>query len=86
MKAVVMKAYFVENDNVKQEIIVSPSKRAVTAQLEKRGVEILKQTDVTDSYRFTIEDVIAGKLTQQQKELLKYILTEAGVKENGEEE
>lgn len=82
MRAVAMKVYFVENEEIKQEIIIAPSKRGVTSQLEKRGVEILKQTDVTDNYRFTANDVLkalGSMFSTEQKELLGYILNEAGV-------
>lgn len=82
MKAVAMKVYFVENEDVKQEVVIAPSKRAVTKQLEERGVEILKQTDVTDNYKFTTNEVLKalGSLfSDEQKELLGYILKEAGV-------
>ena len=82
MKAVAMKVYFVENEDVKQEVVIAPSKRAVTKQLEERGVEILKQTDVTDNYKFTTNEVLkalGSVFSTEQKELLGYILKEAGV-------
>ena len=82
MKAVAMKVYYVENEDVKQEVVIAPSKRAVTKQLEERGVEILKQTDVTDNYKFTTNEVLKalGSLfSEEQKQLLGYILKEAGI-------
>lgn len=83
MKAVAMKVYFVnENDEVKQEVMIGASKRGITKQLEERGVEILKQTEVTDQYMFTADDVIkclGSAFSDEQKKLLGYLLKEAGV-------
>lgn len=80
---VVMKVFYVnEHEEVKQEIIPSPSKRAVTKKMETAGYEVLKQVDVTDEYRFTIDEVIKGTLNEKQKMFLTYLLTEMGVDKN----
>ena len=82
MKAVAMKVYFVNGENVEQEVIIAPSKRAVTKQIEERGAELLKSVDVTDKYMFTKNDVLKalGSLfSDEQKALLGYILEGAGV-------
>ena len=82
MKAVAMKVYFVENEEVKQEVVIAPSKRAVTKQFEDRGAEILKSVDVTENYKFTVEKVLSALgsvFSNEQKQLLGYLLNEAGV-------
>jgi hypothetical protein len=58
---------------------IASSKRAVTKQYESLNYEILKYVDVTEQYLFTIDEVLAGKLSEEQKKLLAYILKESGV-------
>lgn len=82
MKAVAMRVYFVNGEDVQQEVIIAPSKRAVTKQIEERGVELLKAVDITESYMFTRNDVLKalGSLfSEEQKKLLGFILEGAGV-------
>lgn len=82
MKAVAMRVYFVNGEDIQQEVIIAPSKRAVTKQIEERGVELLKAVDITESYMFTKNDVIhalGSAFSAEQKELLGYILEGAGV-------
>ena len=77
--AMVSKVFFVNGDSVEQKIEIAPSKRAITKKYETEGKEILKQINITEQYEFTIKDVLAGKLTAEQKELLKYVLADAGI-------
>lgn len=84
--AVVNKVFFVNGDSVEQKIEIAPSKRAITKRYEQAGLEILKQVSITEQYMFTIEDVLAGKLTKEQKELLKYVLADAGIPADKTEE
>lgn len=77
---VVMKVFYVdEKEDVKQEIVPAPSKRAVTKKMETAGYEVLKQVDVTDEYRFTIDEVVKGTLNEKQEMFLTYLLAEIGV-------
>lgn len=78
--AKVFKIFYTDNkDNFDQKIVISASKRAVTKQYESLDYEILKYIDVTDKYTFTIDEVLEGKLSEEQKKLLAYILEENGV-------
>lgn len=81
MKAVAMKVYYVDGEDVKQVLKIAPSKRAITKEFEETNLEILKQVDVTDSYKFNVQDVLTGNLSEEQKEMLTYILKGAGVDE-----
>lgn len=77
--AIVSKVFYVNGDSVEQKIEIAPSKRAITKKYETEGKEILKQLNITEQYEFTIEDVLAGNLTKEQKEFLKYVLSDAGI-------
>lgn len=78
--AKVFKVFFTDSkDNFGQKLEIAPSKRAVTKQYEEEQKEILKYVDVTDKYTFTIDEVLEGKLSEEQKKLLAYILKESGV-------
>lgn len=77
--AMVSKVFFVNGDSVEQKIEIAPSKRAITKKYETEGKEILKQINITEQYEFTIKDVLASNLTKEQKELLKYVLADAGI-------
>lgn len=83
MKAVAMKVYYISGEDVKQEVVIAPSKMAVTLQFKEKGLEILKAIDITDNYMFTKDSVIkalGSVFNKEQKELLGYILEGAGVK------
>ena len=82
--AIVSKVFYVNGDSVEQMIEIAPSKRAITKKYETEGKEILKQINITEQYAFTIEDVLAGNLSAEQKELLSYVLADAGVPANNE--
>lgn len=78
--AVAMKVYFVDkNDDIQQMVEIAPSKRAITKKYETEGLEVLKQVDVTKDYTFTIEDVLKGKINENQAKMLTYVLQEVGV-------
>lgn len=78
--AKVFKVFYTDNsDNFGQKVEIAPSKRAVTKQYESLDYEILKYVDVTDQYSFNIDEVLEGKLSEEQKQLLAYILKESGV-------
>ena len=78
--AKVFKVFFTDSkDNFGQKLEIAPSKRAVTKQYEEEQKEILKYVDVTEQYSFTIDEVLSGKLSEEQKQLLAYILKESGV-------
>lgn len=78
--AKVFKVFYTDSkDNFGQKVEIAPSKRAVTKQYESLDYEILKYVDVTNQYTFTIDEVLAGKLSEEQKKLLAYILKESGV-------
>lgn len=85
--AMVSKVFFVDsNEDVQQVIEIAPSKRAITKKYEEMGYEILRQNNITEQYMFTIKDVLAGNLTKEQKELLKYVLADAGIPADKTEE
>ena len=84
--AVVHKVFFVNGDSVEQKIEIAPSKRAITKRYEQAGLEILKQVSITEQYMFTIKDVMSNKMTAEQKELLEYILLDAGIPADKTEE
>ena len=78
--AKVFKVFFTDSkDNFGQKVEIAPSKRVVTKQYEEEQKEILKYVDVTEQYIFTIDEVLEGKLSEEQKQLLAYILKESGV-------
>lgn len=78
--AIAMKVFFTDNnDNFGQTVEIAPSKRAITKRYEEEGKEVLKYVDVTDKYTFTIDEALDGKLSEEQKKLLAYILEENGV-------
>ena len=78
--AKVFKVFYTDNkDNFGQKVEIAPSKRAVTKKYEEEQKEILKYVDVTEQYLFTVDEVLAGKLSEEQKQLLAYILKESGV-------
>lgn len=77
--AMVSKVFYVNGDSVEQKIEIASSKKAITKKYETEGKEILKQINITEQYEFTIKDVLAGKLTKEQEELLKYVLSDAGI-------
>lgn len=78
--AIVTKVFYVDkNDDVKQTVEIAPSKRAITKKYETEGLEVLKQVDVTKDYTFTIEDVLKGKINENQAKMLTYVLQEVGV-------
>lgn len=83
----VFKVYFVDNEDVKQQEIISPSKRSITKMFELEEKEVLKMTDVTAEYEFTLEDIknVEG-LTEKQRKMLEYILLDAGVAKYHEDE
>ena len=81
-----MKIFFANNDEVSTAVEIAPSKRAITKKYEQMGYEILKYVDISEQYEFTIEEVMANKLTKEQKELLAYILADYGVPANKEVE
>lgn len=78
--AKVFKVFYTDSkDNFGQKLEIAPSKRAVTKQYEEEQKEILKYVDVTEQYTFTIDEVLEGKLSEEQKQLLVYTLKESGV-------
>lgn len=79
MATVAMKVYFVDGENIGQQVEIAPSKRAITKKYETEGLEVLKQVDVTKDYTFTIEDVLKGKINENQAKMLTYVLQEVGV-------
>ena len=87
MSMVAMKVYYVDGSDVKQTEVIAPSKRAVTKMFELEEKEILKQTNVTAEYEFTLEDIknVEG-LTEKQRKMLEYILLDAGVAKYHEDE
>lgn len=71
--------YTDNNENFGQVVEIAPSKRAVTKKYEEEQKEILKYIDITNKYTFTIDEVLAGNLTDEQRDFLVYTLKEGGV-------
>lgn len=79
MKNVAIHVYYIKGEDIEQTTEIAVSKRAVTKKYEEAGLEILKQVDKTDEYKFTISEVLAGKLTDKQSTMLEFVLKEAGI-------
>ena len=80
MKNVAMQVYYInKKGDIEQKVEIAVSKRAVTKKYEELGYEVLKQSDKTDEYKFTISEVLAGTLTDKQKQMLTFVLQESGI-------
>lgn len=80
MKNVAMQVYYInKKGDIEQKVEIAVSKRAVTKKYESLGYEVLKQVDKTDEYKFTISEVLAGTLTDKQKQMLTFVLQESGI-------
>lgn len=82
MKNVAIHVYYInKKGDIEQKTEIAVSKRAVTKKYDEAKLEVLKQVDKTDEYKFTISEVLAGTLTDKQKQMLTFVLQESGIEQ-----
>ena len=80
MKNVAMQVYYInKKGDIEQTTEIGVSKRAITKKYDEAGLEVLKQKDVTNDYKFTINEVLAGTITDKQRDMLTFVLQESGI-------